>query len=76
MTNALSTASSTTLQLGPIGFDEAKRHALIAEAAYLLSEARGFEPGWELQDWLDAEWEIDQRLASHGLGHAGPADLA
>jgi hypothetical protein len=35
------------------------REAQIAEAAYLRAERRGFTPGLELQDWLEAEREID-----------------
>jgi hypothetical protein len=35
-----------------------------------------FEPGWELEDWLNAEWEVDQRLASHGLEVPVLADTA
>jgi hypothetical protein len=42
------------------------RHASIAEAAYFLSEQRGFAPGHELEDWLAAEEEVDQRLISEG----------
>jgi len=30
----------------------------IAIAAYLKAQARGFEPGHELEDWLAAEAEI------------------
>lgn len=30
----------------------------IAVAAYYKAQARGYEPGHELQDWLDAEAEI------------------
>lgn len=30
----------------------------IAIAAYYKAEARGYEPGHEMQDWLDAESEI------------------
>lgn len=30
----------------------------IAELAYYKAECRGFEPGYELQDWLEAEKEI------------------
>ncbi len=37
---------------------EEQRHAMIAEAAYYLSERRGFESGHELEDWLLAESEI------------------
>ena len=39
-----------------------QRLAMIAEAAYFRAEARGFVPGEELQDWLDAEKEVDTRL--------------
>ena len=35
-----------------------QRQAMIAEAAYYKAERRGFAPGWELQDWLEAEGEI------------------
>ncbi len=30
----------------------------IAISAYYKAEARGYEPGHEVQDWLDAEAEI------------------
>ena len=31
----------------------------IATAAYYKAQARGFEPGYELEDWLAAEAELD-----------------
>ena len=34
------------------------RDARIAELAYLKAESRGFEPGHELEDWLEAEQEF------------------
>ncbi len=37
------------------------REARIAEAAYWRAERRGFSPGGELDDWLNAEKEIDQQ---------------
>jgi hypothetical protein len=37
----------------------------IRRLAYLLSERRGFEPGHETEDWLDAEREIQQRYHHH-----------
>jgi len=40
----------------------AARHALIAEAAYLRAERRGFAPGHETEDWLAAEAEVDALL--------------
>ncbi len=44
--------------------DAEKRHALIAEAAYLRAERRGFAPGHEEEDWLAAEAEIDLALTA------------
>ena len=41
------------------------RHALIAEAAYLRAERRGFVPGYETEDWLAAENEVLQRYHQH-----------
>lgn len=35
-----------------------ERRQKIATAAYLKAEARGFEPGYELEDWLAAEAEL------------------
>lgn len=34
------------------------RDAKIAELAYYKAESRGFEPGYELEDWLEAEQEF------------------
>jgi hypothetical protein len=45
---------------------EEKRH-LIAEAAYFHAERRNFAPGNELQDWLDAEAEIETKLTQMGI---------
>lgn len=39
-----------------------ERCALIAQAAYARAEKRGFAPGSEMDDWLAAEIEVDQRL--------------
>lgn len=35
------------------------RSARVAEAAYFRAQQRGFAPGYELEDWLAAEKEID-----------------
>lgn len=37
-----------------------QREQRIREAAYLRAERRGFAPGHELEDWLDAEQEVDR----------------
>ena len=39
------------------------RRAMIAEAAYLRAERRGFVAGHEEEDWLAAEKEVDALLS-------------
>ena len=39
---------------------DATRREMIAQAAYYLAERRGFAAGDPLQDWLQAEAEIDR----------------
>lgn len=39
-----------------------QRAALIAEAAFLRAEKRGFASGDEVEDWLAAESEVDAEL--------------
>ena len=55
--------------------DDAKlredREARIRDAAYAKSERRGFEPGHEDEDWLEAERDLD--LDSDQDGGAKPA---
>lgn len=41
--------------------DAATREAWIRQTAYFRSEQRGFAPGGELEDWLEAEREIERR---------------
>lgn len=43
--------------------DSVARQRQIARAAYLRAEARGFAPGGELEDWLEAEREV----TTHGF---------
>jgi len=43
-----------------------RRQAMIAEAAYFQAEHRGFESGHELEDWYEAEKEIDAKFANNG----------
>jgi DUF2934 family protein len=40
------------------------RRGMIAEAAYLRAERRGFAPGHEDEDWLAAEAEVDRLLSA------------
>jgi hypothetical protein len=38
------------------------RHRMISEAAYFLYTQRGYEDGYDVEDWLQAEAEIDHVL--------------
>lgn len=54
----------------PVGQDTASandaipREQLIAVAAYFRAEQRGFAPGNEMSDWLDAEADLGKILGS------------
>jgi hypothetical protein len=48
-----------SIDVSQSGVTAEERHRLIAEKAYLRAERRGFTPGAELQDWLEAEAEIE-----------------
>ena len=39
-----------------------ERYKMIAHRAYLRAEQRGFAPGNEVEDWLQAESEVDRML--------------
>jgi hypothetical protein len=39
-------------------------YRLIQETAYYKAKARGFAPGHEVQDWIEAEAEVRMRLDS------------
>ena len=54
----LASAQATAISPGAV--------ASIAKAAYFRSESRGFAPGREVEDWLAAEEEVDQRLLGEG----------
>lgn len=45
-----------------LAIDSAQLHAKIAEAAYFRAARRGFAPGHEIEDWLQAERGIERAL--------------
>jgi hypothetical protein len=45
------------------------RHRMISEAAYQLYAERGYVDGLELDDWLQAEAEVDRRLGGQRAAH-------
>ncbi len=59
-------AKAAVVKVVPI--TAADRRQMIAEAAWLRAERRGFAPGGEVEDWLAAEAEIDALLAQRGDG--------
>jgi len=48
----------------PVSREE--RWRMVAEAAYYRASRRHFASGDEVADWLDAEREVDERLAREG----------
>lgn len=53
---------------------EGERHRRIAEAAYFRAERRGFTEEGAMQDWLDAEQDIEAEELI-GDGAPAPSDL-
>ncbi len=45
------------------------RHRMISEAAYQLYAERGYVDGLELDDWLQAEAEVDRSLGGQRATH-------
>lgn len=50
----------------PASPDKHAREEMIRTAAYLLAEQRGFCPGKELDDWLEAERQVEHAMANRG----------
>lgn len=44
-----------------------ERYQMVAEAAYLLSEKQGFEPGKDMDNWLYAEVEIETYINDNNI---------
>ena len=55
-------AAGTTMVQKPSAPSLEERQRWVATAAYHKAEKRGFAPGYEVQDWLEAEAEIDQLI--------------
>jgi hypothetical protein len=46
------------------GLEQEERHRMITEAAYLIAEQRGFQGDMALDDWLQAEAEVEAKFAA------------
>ena len=53
-------SSFKTGRSGTAHIDQSELYNWIAVAAYYRAEKRGFASGGELQDWIEAEAEIEQ----------------
>ena len=58
-------ASATPTTVVP---DPEQRHQMIREAAYHRAQKRGFQGAGELEDWLQAEREVDAMLLQTRAG--------
>jgi hypothetical protein len=58
----IAAAAAQPAQRQPAG-PETKR-LMVAEAAYYRAEKRGFAPGGELQDWVEAEAQMETLLGN------------
>jgi hypothetical protein len=75
-TAAVTAAESTTdvsrpMPRAPTEADLAQRDELVRLVAYSFYERRGYIAGNELEDWLQAEMEVERQLAA-GSGSAAP----
>lgn len=46
------------------GLSREEKHHLISKAAYYRAERREFAPGFEVEDWLLAEADVEAQLSS------------
>jgi hypothetical protein len=60
-TSTAPTPSPGAVPIGLIPMDDATAERLkkIAEAAYRRAQQRNFAPGHDLEDWFEAEQEVD-----------------
>lgn len=70
-------AKPTIGSLDPVNQEDARispehRQSMIREAAYFHAERRGFLGGDPMQDWMEAEVEIDRMLDAGALPSKNP----
>lgn len=75
-TPAPTAAQPTVEQPQPALSDAEKREVMIRLAAYTFYERRGLVAGHELEDWLQAEMEVDRQLAAASPPAPDPATAA
>lgn len=55
-------AAGKGVMTGPVEKPQQERNQMIAEAAYYIAEQRGFQGDRAMDDWLQAETEINARF--------------
>ena len=68
ITENLAYDEPASLTVLPANSDEVRQ--VIAETAYYKAEKRGFEPGYEEQDWIESERDILGRYVDFGIENA------
>lgn len=74
--SAAAGGESAAAHEAPPVLDVERHQQLIAEAAYLIAEQRGFAPGDPLQDWIEAERQVNERLMQQGTPAAAKTTKA
>lgn len=59
--NTIHASATAVTQDADLSTGAEDRQRSIANAAYFKAESRGFEPGQDLRDWLEAEAEFDRQ---------------
>jgi hypothetical protein len=59
---ASAAAAETTTSAQDLRVSEEELQRQISEPAYYQAEQRGFAPGYEHEDWVEAEAEVMRRL--------------
>ena len=52
------------------------RHRMISEAAYYLYRGRGYGDGYDLDDWLQAEAQVDHMITNAARTQTGERDAS
>jgi len=70
-TRAPAESGDASAQHSPDQISTEVRHRMIAAAAYIRAEQRGFQNGSPEADWLQAEIEVDEFLAQTQRARSG-----
>jgi len=66
-TTPISTSAKPSPSTSTAAIMAEQRNQMITEAAYVIAEQRGFTEDSALDDWLQAEAEVDSRIAKDNV---------